>query len=537
MTLHIYHGNKNSYVVLEKNKKGDIRNTNLLIVGSVGSGKTVQLTSIMEWFKEKGYTIIYLTDFKDKLESAMSMFEPEAEYHLEILDRMGLEKMKYEILIHHPFTFDIPRHKIPQTEFYTIPIKSFTDKEIKFLLETETENSATFNILHNTLQQLKANEGLHHYINRIRKATEKRIKEVGGKEIETYDPNLFFVKDQSATNILNIKQIASLFKPFENHYFLREENCELNLDVKKILRDNKHIHIFTTRYIKTPEKVKDFTLLWIYNQFMQNIDVGSKNGVLFILDEIKEQVPKKPQGYKMQLRNIYKRGFTTLRVSKVSHLAGTQVISETDPSLESIFKDRLFGRITASPDLNIILNNYKLSGSMINRLQSLNVGEFVIQGEKAENRITYGIMPRCRVMEEGDLFDDIYRRFYSEKMQDYNDLLSKARKELDEIRKQFDEITKKERSEKELEVRRNIKQEKEKDLSKNKIKELEAESKIKKHEDKDKRNRLIMNMFETERLTVRQISKEMMDRYNIKISFSSVQKIIKEQELLKKNVT
>lgn len=501
-----------------------------LIVGSVGCGKSVIQERLIENFLREGYCVIYVSDFKDRLEGAFAMFEPREVYHLKSLAKYGSIPMKYDVKLWHPFTFNIPRTLIPETNFFTISMKSLADTDIKFFLEDERETT-TFEMMENVINSLSKGDGMVEYLHKINKSRKRLYKKVGDEILYTADESTFYLEGVKTGTKKEMDNVFTLFEKIGRHYFFMPDNYERNLDMKEILKDNGKIHVFTTRYIKE-RKIKDFIILWVLNQIRENVD-SAKKGVVVVFDELKTLCPKKPKGHKLLLRNTIKDFLALMRVSNVSVIAGTQVYSKTDDEVISLFSEVLIGGTASGDDLNYMAVSYKLSREDIIIIQRLNTGEFIPLKEK--DSVKYAHYKRCRMPrhmhhEEGYVFDRIFKEEYPDKMTDYKGLVEEVkeikRKEFEIAKNRYESLLK----HKEQEIIERIREKESKNSDKEELEKLKQERKQEKEQDTSKRDELIMELHKNG-LSFRQIAKELTDNHSIKISHMAISKIIKKKDV------
>src|SRR3990167_612342 len=135
----------------------------IIINGSSGYGKSLFTYSLAEQYHDKGYTIVILTDVKDNFESSFCMFPPRYKWHTDELKKRYRIPSKKKVKIYHPFTFNLPRGKMPDMELFTFPIKSLDRDDIGMLLETHAETESVKLIL-NVIKRLPRNYGFYEFL-------------------------------------------------------------------------------------------------------------------------------------------------------------------------------------------------------------------------------------------------------------------------------------------------------------------------------------------------------------------------------------
>ena len=99
-----------------------IANSQTLIIGSPGSGKSILTSTLLNELYNHNYTILVLTDKpRNEFEQAFCCLPiPEIdEWQKSILKNMEVVETILPAKIYHPFTFNIPTHQLPDIKFYT----------------------------------------------------------------------------------------------------------------------------------------------------------------------------------------------------------------------------------------------------------------------------------------------------------------------------------------------------------------------------------------------------------------------------------
>src|SRR3989344_4673232 len=250
-----------------KEKNRTVALHQVLICAKSGHGKSLALERIIYSYWKAGFVIISLNDAKNLLELGFLGMPIELiqDYHKRALKEQNLEPITADIKVFHPFTFNIPKNKIPETNFFTFPITELSDSEIVFLLE-DSEDRITREIIANAKNNLSEKDSLWEFIQKIELLT-KRIQKSGYQEYP--NQQLFGLDEPALGTLKNVDEIARSFNRFQTNLFLMPKNSESNLNIEKELFENqKTIKIFSTRFI-SDQKTKDFVVLMLLNQIVK----------------------------------------------------------------------------------------------------------------------------------------------------------------------------------------------------------------------------------------------------------------------------
>lgn len=401
----------------------------LLICASVGAGKTLASEQILHYYYRHGYTIISLSDQKDSLELAFSMFEPEAPYHLRKLKRLGCPIEAIPTKIYHPFTFNIPHHPLPPINFYTINIKTLNRTLLQFLAETN-ENKRSIQIIMETLENLKKNEGLHHLVYYADEKTESTSQITRqGVRLRSDNPDDFYSRTKMGTEKTS-SEINSYLKPFIKSYTLTPQSTDTNLDILDIMNDQKHYHIFTYKYEKD-DRLKKFYLLHNIEQIINHAD-QARHPILLYIGEIRHLTPNTNEGFNSYLAESLKQKFTIMRnMGKgFSIVTDTQVYRDVHPSIIDSMNENIFGRITSLKEIEFISKALRLTTQEVNLLKSLQVGEFIIKTtdqytDEPNLQKIHLFLPPAMHAEVGYNFFQTYAEKHPDKLQTYTELTKK----------------------------------------------------------------------------------------------------------------
>ncbi len=427
-----------------------------LIVGKVGYGKTLLSERMAECHHNKKFIVIHLLDMKDKFEPAFCCFKPIEKWHLASLEKLNLKPSSKKIRLFHPFTFNIPKSKLPPINFFTIPIKSLGREEISMLFETSSDSNVVKLILNN-IKELKNDEGLHSFMHSVsesikRKKSKKAITRSSWRKG-------FGLKTAMAGTTKDIEEIDSTLRPFLTDYFLSDKDCEHNLNVERdIFSNQEEYKILVAPYIKD-EKMKYFAILSFYLQILRKRKL-SKYPILFIWEEIRKFCPDKPkEEYKSYLANAISDGMIIMRGEMIGNQLTTQVYKDVDAKISSSANEIFLGGISGMQDLDRISKAYGYSKETMDYLRYADRNKFLIQGYERFG-LTKGIFPTHMHCEGRYRFVEMYGKHFPKRMKTYSDLIKVMRDRMEEqILKAREDVLKKDQ--KELDEAEKIRKEKE----------------------------------------------------------------------------
>ena len=493
--------NTDRIVLNEGDEKISLKQT--LIVGKSGHGKSLCLERGIYNYWKNGFNIICINDAKDLLESAFMGFPAEiiADYHKKALQEQNIEPLTPDIIIFHPFSFKTPKTRIPQISLFTFPILAIRDSEIGFLLE-DSEDRTTREILLSALNNIKEDDSLWDFLLKVEIMIERQIKEFGIQRGKIPDPKSFGLSGTSMGSLKNIDEILRSFNRFQLNMFLMPENFELNLDIEELFENPEKIKIFTTRYIDD-QKTKDFVVLMLLNQIVKNA-YKSKHPILIVMDELKDLCPSNTNlGYKKILAKEISRMLNTMfRANNIASISTSQSFSGISKYLlrTNCFTEVFIGSLDSETDLLNLKQIYNFDKPIINSIQNLDFNCFLIRGipdlpinaqEDNPFRSLFSPFPH---KEPYYKFDDLFEKYYPEKMNKYSEILNKMESLKEKfINKNMDFKLSKIKQEEE----QNIKQQKEKDEIKelkDKVEKLNLEKKQSKAEQIKQRNDEIWNL-------------------------------------------
>ena len=484
------------------------------------SAKTCAGERVAQIYRRTGAKIIYVCDQKDEIEPAFSMFEPEAEYHKNEMKFRNEQPETFNVRINHPYTQNIPNRREPETNYFSLPIKSaLQDNMIKFILEDERENTA-FNLLKMSVNDLKSTEGLFALAHNLRKNADKS---------ETYS---VFMTEEAGTGIQFAKDMEmKLTNLFMDDYILMPESHPDNLDMKRILKDKDVVDVFTTRHFAKSEKKKDLITFYLLEEIQANKQFIPKEGLSVVVQEIKDLCPQKPMGYKMIFINTFNSLITKCGSSKLGVIADTQSESGTNSKLMTLFNQKFAGKTLSNSDLHNYATNFKFSKDCIDMIKKLNLGEFIRVDKSGDNSYAKFAMPCFMHHEEGVSFDKIYEKHFPEKMKSYSHIVGLIKEHIYEQRMHFKGIIDTKKSREIEQMQRKLKESQRKQDDSEKVKLLKEELAEKKAREKDERDRKVLELHKDyPLLKSRKLSELLKDKYAISLSHTKISQILNDSK-------
>ncbi len=465
------------YLASDKYGKKVVDNFFSLIIAGQGSGKSLFAESFIEEMHNLGYIVIVISDSKNKYETCANIFPPIETYHLNMLKKIGKKPSCKEAIIYHPFTFNIPKHKIPKHRFFTYPLKEITREELCFLLETKSDSNNIKLIMQST-PELKKDEGIYKLMHLIYDKISKEDDKIKGK-ILLKPKGEFSTPSIMAGKRDNLEEIQSAFLPFIKDYFLTPESCPLNLDFKELLNDQKHYHILVTKYIKDT-KMKYFVMFSFIKKIIDNIDY-SKYPVVFLIEEIGNLFPRDAKGYQDFFSSELFQQLLIMRSKGrgCSVIATTQNISSINSDIETAFTEKFIGKIGSIKEINNISKSLKLNKEMVDKIISLKQNRFfrlASLNDISEPFVMW--FPSSCHMESFYNFEELYSHFNKidpEKYPffNYSDIYAQIKeiqeKESKEVKKMAEKEYNKKKKQIELELYEKNKREEEKRKEKEEI--------------------------------------------------------------------
>lgn len=404
-------------------EKGVANPEQIFIPSGSGSGKSIFCEAIAEEYQKCGYNVIFLTDPKDSFEFCYASMKPKEKYHLDILKRQGAKPQTHKVDIFHPFTFNIPKHRIlPEIDFFTLPLKEIGRDELSMLFETPYDSSS-INLVLEGCKVLPKNAGLYELMQWIQEKARRQEVRYGDKKFYRPDKGLFFLDSSMAGTMKDVGDIGSHFKSFDNNYFLAPENCPFNLDFKnRIFKNQDRYKVLTTKWIPD-EKIKDFAILFFYNMIMKNIDYA-KHPILFILEEIRFLCPRPDKVthlYKTYLAKSLRDKYSTMRSKGrgCGSISTTQVYFDVDPDIADSSTVTLIGNLGGTQDIERFWKALRYNRETYEILNELGRNEFLFK--KKENMGAFkGFFPKHRHAEIQYKFVEEYAKEFPGKMKKYD---------------------------------------------------------------------------------------------------------------------
>jgi len=432
----------------------------IIIAGGSGiSGKTMAVNFFAQQFKALGCTIISVLDMKKtKLEMGFVAFEPKNQKHTKRLEEFGLTPRKYEIKKYHLLNDNIPKTKISETNFFTIPIKHLDDTLIRFILNNP-DSEDSIDVIKSIIKKMKPSDSMGEFFYLLGKEVErnkinKKHTRIFSKKSETFGLNI------GQAERFHLKTIARAFAMFRNEGIVFTPlNYPLNLDFEKILNDHHSYHIFFDSYLRD-EKIKFFRILYTIQRLNEEIS-ESKKPVVIILEEVTDVFRPGNNDWRDVLNRKLTAIISNLRSqgNGVLVIGTTQVWNKLDKSVRDIFSQPMLGRTNSPGDKTMIAKIY--GGEIGNRLSSLQTGQFImILPSKIPGKVpfkTVGIpVTRHSHPEPGMNFEKLWSKNYPKKVFTYKKMISAFKKDTEEWAKNINRrITKEvEKREKHIELAR-----------------------------------------------------------------------------------
>jgi len=524
--MEIIEANKTEFSV--RNKDKSVNSEFVFIFSRPRYGKTLAVESLLELYHKAGYTILCLSDVKGEWELGYSMFKPEKRYHLNRLKKDGIEPSKKEVILYHPLTFNLPNKKLPEMKLYGFSLKELRRAEYSMISETAWESDTT-RLLLNASSNISSKVGLWGFLHYIKEGI---VGKKEGKETR-HDPNLFDLPITSGT-AKSLQDIASYFLPFRKNYFLVPDDSDLKLDWGKILNDNQHYHVFGSTYLDD-EKLKDFCVLGLLEAIIRNRKKGKKP-ILIYIPEIRYLVPYRPEGYKKFLAYSIKSKISIMgNMGKggISGIFDSQSITDTDEDVRKSQTKTFFGELS-DRDLDYVTKTFRWKkDDMIPLIKSDVEREsqpsFLYAGDVERGSWTPRFPSHCHAEESYD-FDEMYKKYYPEKMMSYSLILEREKKRINEERELIRQKIKKERERKKEEEKRK-REERERKKSGKEPSAIPKKIKEKLNETKKRDMELAYNMYKDKNIPKRDRSiRKIAEKINI--PKSTVAKYIKIYEEL-----
>ncbi len=477
--------------ILRNQRTGRVDNEQFLILGCAGSGKSMATELIVYRLWKAGYTIIIITDFKDNMEYALSMFKPREKWHLRILERLGITPEAIPTKIYHPFTLSFPyKKRLFDMNLFTFDIRTLGSEELSILAETNKETDSIRMML-DTLSHLNKNESIYDFFYKIEKKIISRSRKYTGTDIVQPDWDNFGIDTPTKATRQTLGEISDYMNPFQQHFMIASSDCKINLKPEDILNDQKHYHHLITKFMPQQRmKEKEWTQFAFFKQMVRNLH-KAKYPVCFVIQEMGQYCPRTPEGYQEPMANGFRSDILTVRNKGrgVTTVLNTQVLKEVDERISNDSTEVLIGKIGSIKETEAVGKAMSYPRRIIEQLQQLETGRFILKGREDVGALRFPPPPHCH-KEAYYNFDEMYAEEFPDEMRTYED---EYKYMLDLKNEQFDIVKKRKMKIKEAEIRvaeeKKKREERERKLreDKDKLQEEKKEARKEKFDDRDTR--------------------------------------------------
>ena len=382
----------------------------VLFVAQTGGTKTMAIERFVEEHFKVGQIIVYIESAKSNLEAGFCGFEPTRKYHLDKLIFQGEQPSKKQFKIYH-LNNNIPTFKeIPEMKIWTMNIKRFDRLLTSFLFENATETSS-LSILNTTINRLKKDEGFFDLVLKLKKGNLKK------------KDDLFDLESKASS--ININTILNFLGRFKDNAIIMPENFNSNLDVSKILQDQKSYHIFSNRYINDV-KIRDLSTLYLLNEIRKAKAEGKiKQEILIVLDEIKTISPQNPlYDFQKILNKLLTEILSVCRSLGIKIVGASQQYNEIDSAVRQSFSDIVLGKTTALQELDTISRIANLQSWERDKIMRLEPNQFFFLSEWLDRRGTWNFhLPTHAHGERNQIFDRTFKEYYPDKMKNHKEIV------------------------------------------------------------------------------------------------------------------
>jgi len=315
-------------------------------------------------------------DAKNQFEPAFALFEPDDNYHLQRLAQQREQPQTRDIIIYHPFTFDLPKNKkLPPLEIITYPLPEIRRDGLGFLLESEPDTTpAAMSMFIEEADRADAATSLYDVLYNV----QEKVKATTGKKKKQDLKNLFQfgLMGSAAGSMKEFGQLQFAFEPFlKKDFMIQSADCPLNLDIKKMFRNHRAYHILSTKWIKD-EKMRTFAMfMWV--QLIIKYREECRHPVCIIFDEITTYAPYNAKGYKSHVANLLRNIVKFRNMGKGGMLSLTigQNFQNIDTRVRTNPGKTLFGNFGVQSEVEALKKAFGAHmGPLITSLQR---GEFV----------------------------------------------------------------------------------------------------------------------------------------------------------------
>lgn len=387
------------------------------IIGGTGSGKSVFMNVISaELNLDCDYTVVYVTEKKgDEFHNAFCCFEPEAEYHLNLLKRQKQESKTIPVKLYHPFTFNIPFRKLlPEIRWFTSSVKELNEIKLNAIMPTESEFA--IEICFDISQQLDNNENMYDFLWKVFLATKDEVED--REKIDV--PEELYTPPEAIVGKVTIKNIKQGLKSFSKDWYLHEHNSAYKLDYVQLLNDNSNWHFLSTKWLTT-QRSRLIAIIEFLLGIEKALDSGKvRKKVVICLEELKILFPSGELSNQQQiLMDIMYKLLSRIR-TKAFVIGTMQSIFDIQYKFRGLFSKTFLGRLNFN-DIRTLLKDFQFRVNDQEKLLNLRVGEFVLweskdTDEKVSNKILIDI-PIFANAEQNENFFNKYLKTYRDKCQ------------------------------------------------------------------------------------------------------------------------
>lgn len=408
-----------------------------LIFGRTGSGKSILTERMVEEFYKLGITIIVMTVKPDsEYDFGYCMFKPDDPEHLSILNQQGEEPSEMPTKFYHPLSLhfgkkdedDTRINKIIEHTFYSYPIKSISENALKALFVSESDAIAIATT-QKLIKRLKDSDGVINFLWDCYKELNKNEDEDIFELME--DMNNIPMKSMGSNPTL--KLIQNSFALFNESPFLQNKYSQYNLDMEKIINDNKHIHIFVNGWI--PEQLRYFELICRIDAIQKVLkQEKNKRQICLVFEEIGTLLRSANKSKAEEELNLKIAKFLATKRSKgVTTVANTQDYFEASSSFRKKATQKYVMKCSEDDRARLAKEFPKeLNSDNSSNIPTFRSGQFY-WFENLKNGVIYrSKLPTFAHVNEGQHFTETVKRKRPDLLRDYNNFL----KELKQTREQ-----------------------------------------------------------------------------------------------------
>ncbi len=386
---------------------------NTLLCSASGHGKGLFGERIIYDFFCKGETIIGLPSHKLNMELGYAAFLPEKDYHKKGIKFQQEKPKSMNVKFYHFTTPNFPSNReLAPHKILSMDIKKFKNRLLCYYLFEEFGETGFIRLFIDEIHKLKNNEGIFDLVKKINESIKKT--ESFGVEAKAGDRR-------------HLNRIVQVLERFRYNPLIFQHDCEFNLDMKQIIKDQKHYHIFSSRYISD---VKNRDLITLY-LLLEIIEAKQKNPnlppVCVFMDEIKALCPSSVlYEFKKPLNKIIGEILSTCRGLEINIVATSQNYTGIADEVRGAFNNVCIGKITDLKDLGELSQVIKIDRNVRQEILGLNYNEFFVlnleDGIDEGSFLTY-FAPHCHC-ERNYNFDRMYKQKYPQKIRKHKKILS-----------------------------------------------------------------------------------------------------------------